>query len=299
MLDPTAPSILDLRKSRNFSDVLSTIFDVVRESFRPLFVAIIYIAGPYLIVGAIAYGMAFKDMTSPFWFEALDVTGGFGGLTTMLSTMAVAVILMLVASLMQMVTVYSFFRFAQRERYYPSVDEVREEMRGTMGMTIGTYILSAMILFVAFLFLFIPGFYLMVPMSLILAIRFNEAGSFGEAMSRCFRLVSERWWWTFGILIIIYLAEATVSGLFSFPVTIISMAGVAAGIEDGNAPLLLDIVIISVIIVSQVASFLVATLLYVATTVLYYNHAERIDASGLNERIESLGGEVPPPPHAG
>ena len=110
-------------------------------------------------------------------------------------------------------------------------------------------------------------------------------------MRRAFRLVREHWWWTFGILLLCYLAQSIAASIFSIPATLITMFSTLSASEGSEPSLIMQIVAGVLGAVSQLASFYFSTVVAVASAAVYYNHVERLEATNLTDRVSSLSGE--------
>lgn len=268
-------------------DTITAIFEYTRSALRPLFTAILQIVGPYIVVAAIASGLYAQQFSGLFGMVEQTTSGNTARFLVPMSVLYLALV---ISWVMLSATVYAFVRFADRERRYPDVAEVRTEMRGSIGMIIGSSILIVLILAFASLFLILPGIWMSVPLSLVLVIRVLEGLSFADAVKRAIRLVRDRWWWTFGILILCYLAQAIAGGLFSIPSSFLTMFMVITAEPDSEAPLLIQIILSVLSALSQIASLLFTTLILVATTAVYFAHVERLDATTLSQRVSDLAG---------
>ena len=80
-----------------------------------------------------------------------------------------------------------------------------------------------LIIFVGILLCFIPGIYISVAFSLVIAVIFFENLSLGKAFERSMFLVREDWWFTLGVGFVISLLVGFVSYILLLPATILSM----------------------------------------------------------------------------
>lgn len=266
-------------------DTITAIFEFLRSALKPYFKAVTAIAGPYIAVAAIAMGVYYSDISNiaAILLEDRD----FADIMIPVAVMYVATI---IASMLLLATTYSFLRFSQREQRYPELFEVREEMHGTLGMVVGSMILIILMEIPALLLLLLPGILIAVPLSMVIPIRYNEGLGFSDAVSRAFKLVHDRWWWSLGVLILCYFAQMIASSIFSIPATMITMFTTISASEGAGAPLAIQIIAGVLGAISQLASFYFSSVVAVATAALYYNHVERLDATHLTDRVSDLAG---------
>ena len=289
------PTVIDLRQHRSFMDTLTAVFEYLRSAFKPYFWSITVIAGPYILVAGIALGFFYQDLLLLSSFGILDPDFL---LTDFILPIAIAYSALLVANIMLTTSSYAFMKFAQRERRYPNLEEVRAEMSGTLGLVIGSSILIVLIEIVMLILLVLPGIWMAVPLSLVIVIRINEDRTFSSALSRAFDLIREHWWWTFGILFLCYIAQSIAASILSAPLTLLTMFNTVSGLEGGDTGGAMSVVIGVLTTASQITTFYFSTILVVATAAIYYNHVERKDATQLSERVAGLAGTAPGEPHA-
>ena len=147
-------------------DTITAIFEFLRSALKPYFTAVTVIAGPYIAVAAIATGVYYRDVT-----DIAAIVFDDRGIEDMLIPIGIMYIALIAASLLLLATTYAFLRFSQREGRYPEVVEVREEMRGSLGMIIASSVLIFMLEIPAFLFFFLPGIWIAIPLALVIPIR--------------------------------------------------------------------------------------------------------------------------------
>ena len=280
--------IIDFRQNRNFMDTITAIFEFLRSALKPYFKAVTAIAGPYIAVAAIATGVYYRDIT-----DIAVIIFEERGMDDMLLPLVVMYAALIIASMLLLAITYSFLRFSQREGRYPELAEVREEMRGTLGMVIVSSLLIFLIEIPAFLFLIVPGIWIAVPLAMVIPIRYNEGLSFSDAVSRAFKLVRDRWWWTFGVMVLCYFAQSIAASIFSIPATLITMFTTISAGEGGEPSLIIQLIAGTLGAVSQLASFYFSSVVAVSTAALYYNHVERLDATHLTDRVSDLAGGSP------
>lgn len=138
--------------------------------------------------------------------------------------------------------------------------------------------LTGMLCFITILYLGII-FILNTPI-----IAFERLGTW-EAFGRANYLIQQKWWSTFGLMIIFAVINYFLSLIFSAPSIIITLLKVLniGGGAAGNIP-----VIISTII-ATVGRVLISSLTYVALSFQYFNLIERRDGTSLKSLISGIG----------
>jgi hypothetical protein len=153
-------------------------------------------------------------------------------------------------------------------------------------MILFTGIGYAIIVVFGFIFLIIPGIYLAIALTLIYIVRLEEGLGFFQAVSRCTKIISGNWWFTFGLIIVLGFIQGFLGFILYMPNYIVTFFLAFAGIDSSTGNLGRTLYIIS----SIIASF--GTLLYAISTVAiafqYYNLVERKEAPGLLQQIENI-----------
>src|SRR5690606_19153177 len=98
---------------------------------------------------------------------------------------------------------------------------------------VGTAALSPFLAFFAAVAVIIGFMYVVVSMSLLFVIQAFERKNFFEAASRCFFLIKDKWWSTFGLLFILSLVQSTISSIFLIPWYINFFVTMMHSIEGG------------------------------------------------------------------
>jgi hypothetical protein len=156
---------------------------------------------------------------------------------------------------------------------------------------IGAGIALIIVISFGFLFLIIPGIYLMVVLSLIAPIMIIERKSFGDAFSRSFKLISDKWWSTFGLIFVTTLIAGFMAFVFAIPQYIFTFLIAFHKTSDvGAQPELWQQA--GLVIGTMIYSFganLLQSIVFIAVAFQFYNLVERREAQGLMNKVESFG----------
>ena len=164
---------------------------------------------------------------------------------------------------------------------------IRRQLLSTTLSILGIYLLIA----VGFIFLFIPGIYLSVMLSLFFIVKMVEGTGFADTVSRCWHLIKGKWWSTFGLLFVMTLLLYAV--LFAVGLVTAALAGgMAALVSGASSPLF--VVVTSVLTTGLMLFFYPPLLLVLAFQ--YFNLVERRDGTGLRSLVGQLGQPAPAAP---
>ncbi|MBI5219448.1 MAG: hypothetical protein HY958_11010 [Bacteroidia bacterium] len=280
---------LELKKARDFGQILNSTFVFIKQNFKPLFKALIVYAGPFILLQAIAMGYyqsSIIDMS--FFIRNFNLSDFFEKIFFNLSLVMIASIL---SYTMILTTVYSFIKlYAEKGKDGFEFDEIGKLIARNFFKVLGANIVVFLVVCIGCIFCFIPGIYLGVSLSLIYAIMIIEDLSFGSAFSRSFSLTHYSWWWTLLLLIVIYMIVGVASYILAVPQMIISFVwGFNKIAHGGSAP---DTIKDMMLIVTAVITFinaLLGVIPFITLALQYFNIVEKKESPSLLKKIDQLG----------
>ena len=312
-----------LEQERDFGDKINASFTFVSQNFKTLFLSLIYFAGPLSLIGGIANGivqsnniaLASSGAVKPRGTSAGEIfANSFGDSFAHLLTLnyLIAIIFLILASVTVAITVFAVMMEYKENPESLSVERVWARMQTIFLPVLGSYGITILIFIVGMIALvgiigslvsgvggifagllsgivgivgFILIFYFFVMYSLSPAIVAYEGISGWEALSRAKFLIKDKWWSTFGLIIIISIINSFVSMIFGAPAMIVMFMKVlkVGGGISGNLPLIVTTMI------STIGQVIVSSLLYVAISIQYFNLVEKREGNGLKMLIEGIG----------
>lgn len=316
---------LVLQQERDFGDKINASFSFVSQNFKTLFLSLLYFAGPLSLIGGIANGIvqnsnlayASAGVSKPRGTNAGEIfANSFGESFVHLFTInyLIAIIFLLLASVTVAITVYAFIIEYNEAKTTESItiEGVWKTMQTIFLPVLGSYGIIFLIMFLILLIFggiigalvsagggffgsflavmigllaFIPFFYFGIIYSLSPAIVAYECLNGLEALGRARFLIKDKWWSTFGLIMIITIINSFVSMIFGAPAMIVTFMKVlkVGGSIAGNLPLIITTV------VSTVGQVVVSSLTYVAISFQYFNLVEKREGNGLKMLIEGIG----------
>ncbi|GAB3777621.1 hypothetical protein GCM10028818_25090 [Spirosoma horti] len=282
--------MIQLFEQRDFGNKINATFQYIIQNMRTLGMALIYIVGPVALVAGIATGVMQSDMLqfarNSGEMNSQNPMAVFQLMTKFISpTFWLAMFFSLLANVAVIVTTYAHMRIYDRTKSnIISVADVWAEVQPMIGRAIIISILNSIIIGIGFVFLFIPGLYVAVVLSLSLAVTAFEGTDFGTTWSRCFQLIRDKWWSTFGLIVVMGIIVGVVGLLFAVPASVIAFLTGAKMLPDISvAWLILGNVI------NLVGRTLLNVILYTAIGFQYTNLVERQEGRGLISAIDSIG----------
>jgi len=311
---------IEFQQSRDFSKKLNATFEFIKQNFKPLTKCLLYIAGPPMLIGSILAGNLYRGYLG-FITGFSQNPGNPEVMTDYLTSpilwiqVAGAALLMLVSFvvIVSVVNNYMLEYHATRSNKI-DVDVIWQRVRNTLPMYFGTTLMYWLLLLAGYLliiliitgasflsvwlgvlagFATVGGFvYMMVALSLLFIVRAWEKTGFFEAASRCFTLIRDKWWSTFGLLFIASIIQTTIASAFLIPWYINFVITMLHSLEGGpvSQPSFLSEMINNLFMTLYfITSFLLYSIPLLALAFQYFNLVELKEAKGLLSRIESIG----------
>lgn len=135
--------------------------------------------------------------------------------------------------------------------------------------------------------------YLMVPLTMFLYAYVLERGTIGGSLERAFRLVRDKWWQTFGVLIVLSLLASIAASVLSVPAYILMFIQTLASATEGDFSE--KLLVWMGIVYACVYLGSLFTSMYQSTGMImqYYSLREQKEGGALLRRIEQLDTETP------
>jgi hypothetical protein len=276
------PENLEFKKLREFGEIINDMFLFIKQNFKALLKVFVYFSGIFLLGSIIA------GIYQQIGMQRALVSGdnAFSMLQQMFSVSYFLVLIFNLASYTAMnVSILSFIAvYIKKGNVAPSLEEVWAYFKFYFFRVLGSGILIGLFCMLCFLFFLIPGIYVMPAMMLFFPIMVYENASFGYSFERAFKLVKGHWWITFGTIVIIYFITLASQSMASLPALIFTFL---SAFTEGAKGLSNTAIIISTTVQYICQVFMIIPL--VGISICYFNLVERLDSTGLMDRIGQMG----------
>ncbi|ETZ19664.1 hypothetical protein [Pedobacter sp. V48] len=279
---------LEFRKLREFGEIINDMFQFIKQNFKPLMKTYIYLCGFFVLAGmlaAIMYQVGLQKIGFGYGGNQANANpfNRFGQLFTF--NYFVVIIFSVLNYTAIVVSTLSFIAlYVQKGNQAPSVEEVWAYFKYYFLRVFGSSIAISIFLIVCLLFCGLPFFYVFPAMSLFYSIMVLENGSFEYSFSRSFKLLKDQWWVTAGVILVIWIITYACMSMASMPAIILTMVSAFTKASGGMSTL---IIVVSTVIQYVCQVFMVLPV--IGVTLCYFNLVERLDNTGLLERISQLG----------
>jgi hypothetical protein len=295
---------IEFRKKRDFGEILNISFTFLRQHLKPVFKSLLFIAGPFILVGSVLPGLLFYP-----WIGA-DSPAGFSSFD--ISSVLVNILSFIVGVVMAITTLYQYMLLYMKKDTpsHISTADVWKAVRAnffnvliscaclviisTIGVMFSGYLIFSVVgdgagAILGFFLLMFATIYLTVAFSPFLIMRLVEKVDIFRAIGRCFKLIEGKWWQTFALLFVCYIIQSALVSIVFVPFYTFVFA--ERMLSNDTVPdlttSLIYVAVGGVILVLTVAASFCLTL--VVTCFQYFSLVEDKESVGLMQRIQQLG----------
>ena len=264
---------IELARNRDFGDIISDTFVLIRQNFGPLLKSYLVICGLFLVTDIILSSAVNMDRDETSIFTPL----GFAEFIFHCINYAALIL-----------TTQSYFTiYKSKGNQKPDVIEVWGYFRYYFFRVFFAQMLAIIGLVIGFFICFLPFVYLSVVFSLIIPIMVIENGSIEYSFKKAFKIIKGNWWFTFGLLLLTSIIIIMIILVLMVPSLVIY--GSAQWLTGKNMDTTASIIQAVVMNFSQVL-WIVPT---ASITLAYYAFTEEKEGNSLIERINSFGKKNP------
>jgi hypothetical protein len=267
---------IELSRHREFGDIISDTFVIIKQNFIPLLKAYLVICGLFLLTSI--FIIVFIN-SRPEQYYPTD---------TAILAKILRILYGVVDYTAVSLTLFSYLAvYKEKNNQPPTVIEVWGYFRYYFFRVFITQILLAIAMVVGCFLCIFPGIYLAIVFSMAIPAMVMENGSIEYSIRRSFRIIKDNWWFTFGVLLILSIIALMAMAIVIVPIMIIYggsqwLTGLAMG---GTYA-----------VIYAIASQLCKVLYFIpiaATTLVYFTLTEQKEATSLTNKIKLFGKKNP------
>jgi hypothetical protein len=276
---------VELRRVRDFSENLNDTILFIRQNLKPLLASFLGIAGIFMLTSAVFTGIYQSELGGIFKniLERRN-TSRISSYYMIDGNYFLVLLFSWLNFVAMQVAVISYIKVYEiKDGETPVISEVWNVFKRYFFKVFFYSIPLALLTILGFLLCLAPGVYLAVVFVPFSAILITEDQSFGEAFSRCFRLIKDNFWISLAIYFLTYLISAFSGGIIS--VIIGGITGLISYFTTRNLTATVGIVAS----ILDIFGFIFYIVYYVSITLHYFNLAEKHDGTGMMKKLDSLG----------
>lgn len=279
----------ELRRVRDFGQIISDSFTFFKDNLKPLFKCLFIICGFFIALGSVSSIFTYLSMSSFYTMDATSFNSS-KPMSYVIHVLINAFVSILSQAFIHLTTLCYISVYLEKNNTQPTLAEVWGYFKYYALRVLGSGIVIFFMLVLGFLLCLIPGLYLTPISYLIIPIIVIENSSFGYAFNKSFRLIKDNWWLVFGVIFVMSLIIAVAGSFVSIPISLITAGGKFLSLKSFTVPLIILFSILYNI-------FLLAySLPAIAICLCYFSLTEVKDGTGLLSRIDKIGKDDNLPP---
>ncbi len=284
---------INFKQVRDFGEVFNATFAFIGQEFKLLGKAILYFVLPVLVITAILnvlIGIEQQKFLNEFsTMDPSDISNPFSMMGNTYKYAGLMMLVYIVAMTSLICTVYGYIKlYVTKGKDQFTLGDIWQQVAKYFLPVLGTSIVVGIITFIGLIFCLIPGIYLGVSLCLIyMALLYEEKG-FGDAFSRSFELTKEKWWLTFGILLIAYILIYIISILLSIPSILMGFKSLFTNFKNPAQPLNLTTGYYIMNSITSLISYILFTIPYVAIAFHFFSLREAKERPSLQEKVDQI-----------
>ncbi|MBN1252089.1 MAG: hypothetical protein JXR51_11335 [Bacteroidales bacterium] len=278
---------INFKRERDFNGLISNTFDFIKQEFKPLGKALLTYAGPFILITAFIAAMYQSSIySSPKDFASSNIFDVYSKMFSGLYFLFI--ISSIISNTVLILTIYSYIKlYVTKGKGNFAEEEIKHlTFKNFVPVFFSLIVMSFMIAIGSILFI-VPGIYLAISLSLVMGIMILEDKTFNEAMTRSMYLIKDYWWFTFGVLIVIYLIAVFSGAIFLLPQTIMTMFYTLNAI-NGTAQGSVSILFTVFTVIGTFFSTLLYSLPYVTLGFHFYSQVEIKENPTLISKIDEI-----------
>jgi hypothetical protein len=282
---------VNFKSIRDFGEIFNSAFAFIGEEFKPLGKAILLYAMPFLIVASIigvVFGIQQQQLMNSFKLQnSTDLSESFSLVGQTYKYLFLIMLLYMVGMSVLQCTIMGYIKlYIEKGKGNFTTEEVWNEIKPRIFPVLGISLICFILIIIGFIFCVIPGIILAVSLSLILPAYFYEEKGFGNAFNRSFQLTGEKWWLTFGLLIVSYILVYVMMLLLSIPSILMGFKTLFAIASHAEVHISTGYYILNSI--TQLVTYMLFSIPLIILIFNYFSLVELKDRPSLQEKIDQI-----------
>lgn len=279
-----APPI-ELRRARDFGQVIADAFTFMKANWKPLLGAMLRIALlPLGLLIVLAGAMALVGVSQGE--EGLALIGTLG----IIAAVLLFPVMVYAAVMIEAVT-HEFLRaYGRGEHHGLTVGELRKRCHGQFWNYLGIWFLATLGTLVGMVLCYLPGIWISVSFSLGMIAHGEERLGPTGSLERSYKLVNKKWWASFGLVLVLGMIAGMLAMVVIVPFYIAAMVTMVMNAVGGSGepPIAFFVLIGIAYLLAIVVSLLTVPLMRTGTGLWYFSLVEQSEGAGLRERIQGF-----------
>ena len=277
----------NFQKARNVSETINATFAFIRQEFKPLGKAILYMVGPVVLITSYFSSAYLNGLIQGATQSPQNPMAMLGMLQSPYYWGTVA--LQVLGYVLNMMVVTYYIRgYIQNNNTTPSINSVWIYAINDLPRIFFYVIVEYIVVIIGTFALIIPGIYLGIGLTFFILVAIHERPGLTQSLSRSLKLIKNYWWFTVGVIILISIIAMVLQMVVEMPFYI---TGIVAGLNMKGqiTPEAVSGWTAALAVVLNLATLLYG-IVFVTLNVHYFSQLEKKEASGLYKQIEGMEG---------
>ena len=275
---------IDFERERDFGQIFNDTFAFLKQEYKRLGRVLIFYIIPLLTITAIfSTLLQYRNQTGIFSQDPQFFLGN--NMTMILINLLVS----LVAQSIMASGIYGYISlYVEKGRNGFSPSDVWNKFTRVFLPVIFTSIIVSLIVVAGTLLFIIPGIYLAVSLSIILLIVVHEQDSLGYSLTRSFDLTRIQWWWTFLLIIVVYVLAIILIYILAIPTSVITDIYGISTITSASVPERIKITLVILNVLTNILGTVLYVIPYTALSFQYFNLAKKKEGPSAMDKIDEI-----------
>ncbi len=214
-------------QERDFGEIISVTISFFIQEIKSIIMVLLYFVGPFVLISSVLSSY-FNLGTVNDFTKMIEIFKGNNITQTTQNSGGTFIIIL--SNLLQGIMLYTVIGvyaklYSEKGRGNFEMQDIWNELSKRYFSVLGGQILAGLMVVAGFILLIIPGFYLLIAVSLLFVVIVFEELSIGDSISRSFVLIKGHWWFTFGTFIVIGILTSVLSAMFVGAIGAASLIG--------------------------------------------------------------------------
>ncbi len=282
---------IEFKKERDFSEIINVTFSFIKENFKSLFMAMLYIAGPFILLeGVLVTLFPLKDL------EQLRNSDELIGEVSLILGLGFVFLILFSLAMIAVVCQYIIL-YIEKGKGNFTLNELLLGVLNNIGTLFVSTILVGIATLIAFFLCILPSIFITPILSMIFIVQLYEKKNAFSAFSRCFSLVSSngsisfnKWGTLFGIIFIAGIVQSVMSYVITVPMYVVIMVQqITNAGQDSKDSTGIMMLYVAYYGISILLNAFLQSIGLIAVAFQYFSFKEQTDGTGLLSRIENFG----------
>lgn len=278
---------INFNQTRDLGQVLQDSSSFIRQNFLKIVKPVVIVGIIPMVLGAFLIATSFNSI-----FEMADnpTTNPTDAVTNMFN-MFPGYFLIMLGTILAHITIIGYIKLYTLGFQDIKLRDIAPILKSKTFPLVFSSLLLVAIISIGSMLCLIPGIYFMIVFAQFFAISIIEDKSFSDAWSRCFSIIKDNWWPTFGLYFITYLIATAMYVIVYIPTYAILLANLVTDSRTTDALETYESLSATMAIISPfyyIVGLLIAILFSVVSSFQYFSLTEKLDGSGERELINQI-----------